>query len=70
MSNFGRSLGLILVLAAAPRCESESGNPLRNPEMEDSPEIRMATVGGGVTNGGSRISGAAVSLRGGAWDVR
>jgi hypothetical protein len=49
---------LAIVFAAVLRCESQASNPL------DNPEIRMATIHGFVTDGGSPISGAEVSLTG------
>lgn len=54
------SLGLILVLAVVPRCESENGNPLK------SPQVPMATIQGVVVDGGSGlpIVSATISLAG------
>lgn len=49
---------LAFVLAAVMRCESAGSSPL------GSPGILMATIKGFVTNGGSPISGAEVSLTG------
>ena len=46
---------LILVLAAVLACESRGSNPLESPAS-------MATIHGSVTNSGSPISGAEVSL--------
>ncbi len=61
MSHFRRFPGLILVVMAVLRCETENGNPMESPEI---PEIPVGTIHGVVTSGdsGSPMSGAEVWL--------
>lgn len=66
MTNLRRFLGLILVLAAVPRCETENGNALESSGTPMAPETPMATVQGVVADGGYGfpIVSATISLIG------
>lgn len=58
MMAIGKFACLALVLAAAPRCESDTRGPV------EVPVIPTATIQGFVTNGGIQIGGAEVSISG------
>lgn len=72
MTKLTRFLGVILVLAALPQCETENAIPLESAETPTAPPpagIQTGTIFGKVRVTGTPVAGAQVSLTGPAGSV-